>query len=228
MKKEKLINIITIIVISLVTHGIIVYASDYLFSSNIVSYNNTTSGLASSNVQCAIDELYNRATDYTEVDTRVTSLESIIGNNTLTTTSQTLTGSINELKNKTSIYYGSYTPTITCSDTKFVASNIDFRYSISGGLLWISGRFNITTAATNTHSEIYLSIPNGYTIPSTVIGVGSCGNVHLNKSYSDIGLSLRIRDTNSIFIQAGAGGVNAGKLIGATYVTIDAVVPINI
>lgn len=38
-----------------------VYAATILFASNQVSYDNTTSGLSSTNVQGALDELYTRA-----------------------------------------------------------------------------------------------------------------------------------------------------------------------
>ena len=53
----------------------IVYASTTLFASNIVSYNNTTSGIQSSNVQGAIDELYACASNYSAYDTRLTTIE---------------------------------------------------------------------------------------------------------------------------------------------------------
>ena len=78
MKKDKLINVIAMVAISSITIGIIVYASDYLFASNIVSYDNSTSGIRSSNVQGAIDELYACASDYNAYNTRLTNVESQI------------------------------------------------------------------------------------------------------------------------------------------------------
>ena len=76
--KDKLINLIAVITVSLITSGITVYASNYLFASNIVSYDNTTSGIRSGNVQGAIDELYACASDYSSINTRVTNIENQI------------------------------------------------------------------------------------------------------------------------------------------------------
>ena len=63
----------------------------YLFDSKDVNFDNTDSGLLSTNVGDAIDELYQHATDYSEIKNQ-------IGNSSLSTTSQTITGAINEIK----------------------------------------------------------------------------------------------------------------------------------
>ena len=72
-------------------YGITTLATNYLFNSNEVSYDNTETGLHADEVQGAIDEVFQHATDYSE-------LKNKIGTNALTTTAQTLTGGINELK----------------------------------------------------------------------------------------------------------------------------------
>lgn len=55
------IKLIIGILIGMVLSITTVYAATILFASNQVSYDNTTSGLSSTNVQGAIDELYTRA-----------------------------------------------------------------------------------------------------------------------------------------------------------------------
>ena len=74
MSKEKIVFIIStvmMVVASITT----VFAANYLYNSNEVSYDNTNSGLESDNVQGAIDELYGHATDYTSIASRVSTLE---------------------------------------------------------------------------------------------------------------------------------------------------------
>ena len=84
------IKFIIVIIICLVGSSITTLATNYLFNSNEVSYDNTNSGLHADYVQGAIDEVFQHATDYSEIKTK-------IGSDTLTTTSNTLIGSINEL-----------------------------------------------------------------------------------------------------------------------------------
>ena len=55
------IKLIIGILIGMVLSITTVYAATILFASNQVSYDNTTSGLSSTNVQGALDELYTRA-----------------------------------------------------------------------------------------------------------------------------------------------------------------------
>ena len=58
IKKEYIkTNIIGFIIAGIIVSGVVVYAA-VTFPSNEVSYSNSTSGLNSTNVQGAIDELY--------------------------------------------------------------------------------------------------------------------------------------------------------------------------
>ncbi len=68
--KLMLILLLDIFIISGAT-----YAATTMYQSNIVGYDNTTSGLNSNNVQDALDEVYSAATDYTSLEARVTNLE---------------------------------------------------------------------------------------------------------------------------------------------------------
>lgn len=82
MKKENVLFIILTLIIMIVTSMATSYAvSDYLYNSNEVNYDNTSTGITSDNVQGAIDELYDNANDYASINSRVISLESHLLNN---------------------------------------------------------------------------------------------------------------------------------------------------
>ena len=68
--KLMLILLLDIFIISGAT-----YAATTMYQSNIVGYDNTTSGLNSNNIQGALDEVYSAATNYTSVNSRLTALE---------------------------------------------------------------------------------------------------------------------------------------------------------
>ena len=75
MSKEKIVFIIGIIA-TVIGSCISVYATSYLYNSNEVSYDHSSSGLSADNVQGAIDELYASANQYSDFNDRVTALES--------------------------------------------------------------------------------------------------------------------------------------------------------
>ena len=72
-------KIVLIIFISVALASGATYATVTMYDSNIVSYDNTTSGLNSTNVQGALDELYGCATNYSAYETRLAALEAVIG-----------------------------------------------------------------------------------------------------------------------------------------------------
>ena len=67
-------KLILIVTIAIVLASGVTYAATTMYDSNIVGYDNTTSGLNSNNVQDALDEVYSAATDYTELNENITSL----------------------------------------------------------------------------------------------------------------------------------------------------------
>ena len=67
--------IIVLFVISLITAGISAYAATTLINSREVKYDNSTSGINATNVQDAIVELNNNATDYSTIISRLNALE---------------------------------------------------------------------------------------------------------------------------------------------------------
>ena len=75
IKRQRIISIICISFVLLSSTISAMAVSAYLYNSNEVSYNNNASGITSTNVQGAIDELYGHVTDYTSMDTRVSALE---------------------------------------------------------------------------------------------------------------------------------------------------------
>ena len=100
------IKFIIVIVICLIGSSITTLATNYIFNSNEVSYDNSESGLHADSVQGAIDEVFQHATDYSDIKTT-------IGTGSLTTTNKTLIGGVNELNgkltsklDKTSVYNG--------------------------------------------------------------------------------------------------------------------------
>ena len=74
IRKERIIFLIG--VVSIFFSSIIsVFAANYLYSSSEVSFDNSSSGISSDNVQGAIDELYQNASDYSSLDSRIGVLE---------------------------------------------------------------------------------------------------------------------------------------------------------
>ena len=69
------VMIIILVIVILAGFGTSYAATTHLFDSNDVNYDNTESGLESDNVKGALDELFQHATDYTSMDTRVTEIE---------------------------------------------------------------------------------------------------------------------------------------------------------
>lgn len=67
MKKEKIVFIISLIIMTLSSMVSAFAVSAYLYNSDEISYNNSQSGIQSTDVQGAINELYGHATDYTEI-----------------------------------------------------------------------------------------------------------------------------------------------------------------
>jgi len=78
-KKEILTYIFVGIISSLLTGSVTAYATSYLYNSDDVSYDNTTSGISATNVQDAIDQLYTSSNNYSSINTRVTEIETRLG-----------------------------------------------------------------------------------------------------------------------------------------------------
>ena len=77
MKKEKIIFIISLVMMLLAT-SISVYATSCLYNSSDVSYSPPSGSGLSANVQDSLTEVYGHCTDYTSMDTRVNTLENIV------------------------------------------------------------------------------------------------------------------------------------------------------
>ena len=80
MKKEKIIFIISLIIM-IFSASVSVYATSCLYNSSDVSYTAPSGSGLSANVQDSLTEVYGHCTDYTSMDTRVSSLEGHFENN---------------------------------------------------------------------------------------------------------------------------------------------------
>ena len=80
--KENIKNLPFILVAFIMFYGITTLATNYLFNSNEVSYDNTETGLHADEVQGAIDEVFQHATDYTDINNRLTNIENNFLNKT--------------------------------------------------------------------------------------------------------------------------------------------------
>ena len=75
-KRKNIVFIISLVIMSFSSFISVFAVSSYLYNSNEVSFNNSSSNsINSSNVQGAIDELYADAHNYEEMNTRVAALE---------------------------------------------------------------------------------------------------------------------------------------------------------
>lgn len=74
MKKEKIMFIFSLIIM-LFSGAVSIFAVTCLYNSEDVSYDNSNSGLTSTNVQASLDELYGHCTDYNNIDARLTAVE---------------------------------------------------------------------------------------------------------------------------------------------------------
>ena len=91
---KKNIKMIVIVIGILSLTGIVAYATGtYVFESTDVRFDNTNTEITAGDVQGALEEVYHHVTDYNDIKDQ-------IGNSTLTTTNQTLTGGINEVNSK--------------------------------------------------------------------------------------------------------------------------------
>ena len=137
---KKNIRFIIIIVICITCSVLTTFATDYLFNSNEVYYNNTTSGIQADKVQGAIDELYACASNYAAYNQRLTSAETTIGSGSLTTTSQNLIGAVNGLNEQIGTLSGQL-------GSKFDSSKIkhgSFSFGSSNGTVTISNNYTGT------------------------------------------------------------------------------------
>ena len=117
-----------------------------------------------------------------------------------------------------------YTPTISAG-TGFTYDAVSAVYKVTSDFLFINGRFRVTNHGSTT-SVVNISYPSGIT---TITGVGSFGNVHINNEINSSGLSIRpSNDGTYCFIQSGAGNVTVSSLIpNNAYVIFDAMIPLR-
>ena len=167
VKKFLLGNIKTVVVFILgLIIGGSVYAATILFQSNIVGYNNAISGLSATNVQDALDELYDKANSCVNINNMGTPTNYInYGSNKPTTSSPTIPPS------GKNIYVGLYEDGQYGVCIKRNGTQHCFRYNN-----WIAESKHVQ----KVFSDISCTVSSNYTncdASDFFCGVSSTGNV---------------------------------------------------
>ena len=163
--KNELKHIPLVLILFILFYGITTLATTTLFASSEVKYNNSTSGIQSDKVQGAIDELYACASNYGAYNTRLTNTENTIGTGSLTTTSQTLIGGINELNSNSGVTAGTYGPSANVNGANGNTISVpQITVNAKGKITSIS---NKTYTSVNTDTNTWRGIQNNLTSSST-------------------------------------------------------------
>ena len=148
--KSQLKNLPMTILICIVFYGIVTIATSNINSNDII-FDNTNSNLNAGDMQEAIDEVFQHATDYNEIKTT-------IGDSTLTTTNQTLTGAVNEVRTLANSKLRYYTLTSsnindTSTDYSIGIGVIDNLGYIKINIVWIGLEFKVTSGDVQVRSK---------------------------------------------------------------------------
>ena len=146
-------------------------ATNYIFDSSDVRFDNTGTSLESVNVQDAIDETFHHVTDYNEIKTT-------IGNSTLTTTNKTLIGGINEVNSNLGL--PSSASGVTGADAFSKINTLNSKIH-NNFVKVVETRKNFTTIKSlNSHSGRSLHELTGeYIVPIIPEGYQFVGNVNV-------------------------------------------------
>ena len=188
IKKCRIISIIGIVFILLSSTISVMAVSAYLYNSNEVSYNNNASGISSTNVQGAIDELYGHVTDYTSMDTRVSALEG-------------------HFKNSSTIEFDSNWATIGKGDTTNEKGYLLYNGTTNRGQFYYAPSVDRTYLASNSSSGSWGQgkldiVAKPITLGATTGGAGDInlnGNVKINnKTAATVPTVTNILDVKNI------------------------------
>ena len=114
--KDRIVTILISALVAVLFSSVSAYAAaSYLYNADEVSYDKTNSELTSTDVQGAIDELYTKATEYTNLQNKV-------GTASLNTSAQNLSAAVNEL-NSNSLKAIQIQIGFTTSEYIYVADN---------------------------------------------------------------------------------------------------------
>ena len=196
MKKEKVINILTIVIVSLMINGITTYATSYLYNSDEVKYNNQSSRLSSTNVQGALEELYYGSVNYAQIRDQIFDTMYPVGSVYISTTLTNAT-QVTEKFGGTWEAYGQGRTIIgagTGTDTNNASKS--FTVNSTGGEY--THKLTITEMPSHNHS---LQSISGYDDKNFINGDGK---FHIQNSDTTVGFS---------------SAVNAAYYYGTTYGT---------
>ena len=166
MKKDKIITILLSVVFSSLIGCATAFAATYLHKANEVSYSNTSSGIASNNVQGAIDNLYTAASNYSAIDTKVDVLERTYSKDTINfrpPTSVNHGGYIDFHYNNSTSDYTSRIIEDTQGRLNFIASN-KIRVNNSAPIVLEQKELKASVSANSSKSFDFTFSKSGYTM----------------------------------------------------------------
>ena len=193
ISKSQIMTIVLAGVVSTIMSLGTSYASNnYLYNSSDVSYDNTVSGITATDVQGAVDELYFHAVDYSEIKNK-------IGNNELTTTSDTLTGAINELDDLIGNVQNKTSKSFTIDSAQVSRFSINANGSrVINNVFYISLRLNALTSISTGEIKVG-KFANVTTVTSLFTTFGrTSDSVYLGIATMTQGGDLYINPTTSI------------------------------
>ena len=208
---KKNIKFIIIVVICITCSVLTTFATDYLFNSSEVYYNNATSGIQADKVQGAIDELYACASNYAAYNQRLTSAENTIGSGSLTTTSQNLIGAVNELNDSLTLIHSSYSSVTVGRNFDLSESIKNFNYVIVELFAYVYNDLTNTRKFTIMFCRDYIDPDVGNS------NAYSNGGIFWTVDWY-VGIGLRITSVTNIQVAElnfkGYSGVYGGKIYG--------------
>ena len=192
--KERIVFFISLIMM-IISSSISVYAANYLYSSSEVSFDNSSSGISSDNVQGAIDELYQDANDYSSINTRVTDLES----------------TVTSLENNKQDEITGGATTITESNltaNRALISNANGKVAVSGTTSTQLEYLNTVTSNVQTqlNNKMSSNPTNIELMPGSSAGNGGYIDFHYNNSSADYTARI-IEDSNKTLNLVATNGV---------------------
>ena len=208
--KNELKHLPMMIIIAIIFCGIGTLATSYVTSKDVY-YDNSVSNLNAGDMQDAIDEVFQHATDYNEIKTT-------IGDSSLTTTDKTLTGAVNEINST----IGSSTLNTTSQDLIGAVNEIKTKVTALEdykNLIYPVGSIYISINNTNP-GTLFGGTWVAFATGRTLVGMGSNGT----NNYTTVGAtggSSTVNLAHSHTVNSHSHGLSSGyALITAEYSTV--------
>ena len=243
MKKEKIKNILLIVIVALVTSFVTAYGVSSTFDSSNVCYKVDSSTGAS--VQDTIDDLYGRASDYSNMNTRLSSVESHFDEAWLNLNGNNVNPGVRLLYNNVSrggFYY------VSSGNITYLSANDSNGTSGQGTLNLIGNPVQIngtsigdyfivtrTNFATTTKAAIAshgggtfanvltnqpsVTVPSGYTLVSHTY-IELAGAVGVSCIFDSINNAYKISNINGYIFNAGSNSLPTGSNLSINIISL--------